>query len=117
MGALVKHLHALAREIELTDEEWFVGIDFLTRPGKFSSGSRQEFVLLSDVPRLSMLTVGLATRSPPEPPLRVWLCTVQPDQIDGPAVRRRDGLGGLPMSTNMQLDSVDGVSARTRTLC
>jgi hypothetical protein len=64
MGALVKHLHALAREIELTDEEWFVGIDFLTRTGKFFSGSRQEFVLLSDVLGLSMLTVGLSDKKP-----------------------------------------------------
>ena len=64
MAALVRHLHAFAREVELTEEEWFAGIDFLTRTGKASSGSRQEFVLLSDILGLSMLTVGLGTRTP-----------------------------------------------------
>jgi hydroxyquinol 1,2-dioxygenase len=53
MAALVRHLHAFAREVELTEEEWFAGIDFLTRTGKASSGSRQEFVLLSDILGLS----------------------------------------------------------------
>jgi hypothetical protein len=53
MAALVRHLHAFAREVELTEEEWFAGIDFLTRTGKASSGSRQEFVLLSDIGALN----------------------------------------------------------------
>jgi hydroxyquinol 1,2-dioxygenase len=65
MGALVRHLHAFAREVELTEEEWFSAIDFLTRTGQLSTGTRQEFVLLSDVLGLSMLTVGLANRTPP----------------------------------------------------
>ena len=65
MGALVRHLHAFAREVDLTEEEWFKGIDFLTRTGHMSTGTRQEFVLLSDVLGLSMLTVGLANRTPP----------------------------------------------------
>jgi hydroxyquinol 1,2-dioxygenase len=65
MGALVRHLHAFAREVDLTEEEWFKGIDFLTRTGHLSTGTRQEFVLLSDVLGLSMLTVGLANRTPP----------------------------------------------------
>jgi hydroxyquinol 1,2-dioxygenase len=66
MGALVRHLHAFAREVDLTEEEYFTGIDFLTRTGQFSSGTRQEFVLLADVLGLSMLTVGLGNRKPPE---------------------------------------------------
>ena len=65
MGALVRHLHAFAREVDLTEEEWFQAIDFLTRTGQLSTGTRQEFVLLSDVLGLSMLTVGLAHRTPP----------------------------------------------------
>jgi hydroxyquinol 1,2-dioxygenase len=65
LGALIRHLHAFAREVDLTEEEWFTGIDFLTRTGHKSTGTRQEFVLLSDVLGLSMLTVGLANRTPP----------------------------------------------------
>ncbi|MDX6262253.1 MAG: hydroxyquinol 1,2-dioxygenase [Kribbellaceae bacterium] len=64
MAALVRHLHAFAREVDLTEQEWFAGIDFLTRTGQASSGSRQEFVLLSDILGLSMLTVGLGARTP-----------------------------------------------------
>jgi hydroxyquinol 1,2-dioxygenase len=64
MTALVRHLHAFAREIGLTEEEYFAGIDFLTRTGQISSRTRQEFVLLADVLGLSMLTVGLGDRTP-----------------------------------------------------
>lgn len=66
MGALVRHLHAFAREVDLTEEEYFRGIDFLTRTGQISTATRQEFVLLADVLGLSMLTVGLDTKLPPE---------------------------------------------------
>ena len=64
LSALVRHLHAFAREVDLTEEEWFAGIDFLTRTGHKSTGTRQEFVLLSDVLGLSMLTVGLGNQKP-----------------------------------------------------
>ena len=40
------------------------GIDFLTRTGHMSDDRRQEFILLSDVLGLSMLTVGLNHRVP-----------------------------------------------------
>jgi len=58
MDSLVKHLHAFAREVDLTEEEWFSGIEFLTRCGRITDDKRQEFILLSDVLGLSMLTVA-----------------------------------------------------------
>ena len=58
MSALVRHLHAFAREVQLTEAEWFQGIDFLTRCGHITDDKRQEFILLSDVLGLSMLTVA-----------------------------------------------------------
>jgi hydroxyquinol 1,2-dioxygenase len=58
MTSLVKHLHAFAREVELTEDEWFKGIEFLTRCGHITDDKRQEFILLSDVLGLSMLTVA-----------------------------------------------------------
>ncbi|MGW7685051.1 intradiol ring-cleavage dioxygenase [Kribbella sp. NPDC054772] len=64
MAALVRHLHAFAREVDLTEDEYFTAIDFLTRTGQISTGTRQEFVLLADVLGLSMLTVGLGNRKP-----------------------------------------------------
>ena len=57
--SLVGHLHAFASEVELTEEEWFAGINFLTRTGHITDDKRQEFILLSDVLGLSMLVVGL----------------------------------------------------------
>jgi len=58
LNSLVEHLHAFAREVELTEAEWFAGIEFLTRCGRITSEQRQEFILLSDVLGLSMLTVA-----------------------------------------------------------
>jgi catechol 1,2-dioxygenase len=55
MQSLVKHLHAFAREVQLTDKEWFAGIEFLTAVGKKCAGNRQEFILLSDTLGLSIL--------------------------------------------------------------
>ena len=59
MQSLVRHLHAFAREVRLTDSEWRHGIEFLTRAGHITDDRRQEFILLSDVLGLSMLTVGI----------------------------------------------------------
>jgi catechol 1,2-dioxygenase len=65
MSALVRHLHAFAKEVHLTQAEWEVGIDFLTRTGQISSGERQEFILLSDVLGFSMLVDAINNRRPP----------------------------------------------------
>jgi len=64
MTSLVKHLHAFAREVELTEPEWFEGIEFLTRCGHITDEQRQEFILLSDVLGLSMLTVAMNNDKP-----------------------------------------------------
>ncbi len=55
MQALVRHLHAFAREVRLTDEEWLAGIRFLTATGQRCDDVRQEFILLSDTLGLSSL--------------------------------------------------------------
>ncbi|HSV82532.1 MAG TPA: intradiol ring-cleavage dioxygenase [Ramlibacter sp.] len=64
MTSLVQHLHAFARDIRLTEEEWLLGIDFLTRTGHITDEKRQEFILLSDVLGLSMLTVAMNNEKP-----------------------------------------------------
>ncbi|HZM34893.1 MAG TPA: dioxygenase [Burkholderiales bacterium] len=65
MTSLVKHLHAFAREVNLSEEEWFEGIKFLTAVGQKCDGKRQEFILLSDVLGLSMMVVALNHKMPP----------------------------------------------------
>lgn len=65
MDSAVRHLHAFAREVSLTEEEWFKGIQFLTDVGHFTDDKRQEFILLSDTLGLSMLVTALNNRKPP----------------------------------------------------
>lgn len=64
MTSLVKHLHAFAKDVELTQQEWGLAVDFLTRTGQMSDGNRQEFILLSDVLGLSMLVDAINHRRP-----------------------------------------------------
>lgn len=60
MDAAVRHLHAFAREVNLTPQEWLEGIRFFTEVGQKCTPYRQEFILLSDVLGFSAL-VGLMT--------------------------------------------------------
>ena len=65
LTSLVQHLHAFAREVKLTEEEWMQGIQFLTATGQKCDDKRQEFILLSDTLGLSMLTVAMNNGKPP----------------------------------------------------
>ena len=65
MSAAVKHLHAFSRDVQLTEEEWFEGIKFLTAVGQKCDDKRQEFILLSDVLGLSMMIVALNHKTAP----------------------------------------------------
>jgi len=64
MKALIKHLHAFAREVELTPEEWMAGIQWITAVGQISDDKRMEAILASDVFGLSMLVVMMNGRLP-----------------------------------------------------
>jgi hydroxyquinol 1,2-dioxygenase len=66
LQSLVGHLHAYAREVRLTEPEWRAAIDFLTRSGHITNERRQEFILLSDVLGLSMLTIAINAPSDPD---------------------------------------------------
>ena len=58
VDAAVRHLHAFAREVNLTPQEWLESIRFFTAVGQKCDEFRPEFILLSDVVGLSAL-VGL----------------------------------------------------------
>lgn len=64
MTSLVKHLHSFAQDVSLTEEDLFKGIKFLTNVGQKCDDKRQEFILLSDVLGLSMLTVLMNNKKP-----------------------------------------------------
>ena len=58
MRSLIQHLHDFAREVKLTEAEWFAGIEYLMETGQMCNEVRQEFVLLSDTLGLSQLVVA-----------------------------------------------------------
>lgn len=55
MESAVRHLHAFARDVNLTPAEWIKGIEFMTKVGQMCTPARQEFILLSDTMGLSAL--------------------------------------------------------------
>ena len=64
MSSLTRHLHAFAREVRLTEDEWTAGIQFLTETGHMTDDKRQEFILLSDTLGLSTLVVAMNNAKP-----------------------------------------------------
>jgi hydroxyquinol 1,2-dioxygenase len=64
MQSLVKHLHAFVKDVQLTEAEWWKGIDFLMKTGHMCDPNRQEFILLSDTLGISMLVDLINHRKP-----------------------------------------------------
>ncbi|HTR05277.1 MAG TPA: intradiol ring-cleavage dioxygenase [Paraburkholderia sp.] len=64
MTSAIEHLHAFARDVALTEDELYQGIQFLTDVGHITDDKRQEFILLSDALGLSMLVTALNNRKP-----------------------------------------------------
>ncbi|MFE7170311.1 dioxygenase [Streptomyces sp. NPDC057616] len=62
LESLVRHLHDFVRDVELTEDEWAAGVDYLTRTGHTCTPTRQEFILLSDVLGVTMLVDALSNR-------------------------------------------------------
>ena len=110
MTSLVRHLHAFARETELTADEWMSAVEWLTRTGQISSAKRQEFILASDVLGLSSLVVELNHRFDE----RATPATVLgPFHIDGsPAAEfgfdMSEGLPGTPLFLVGQVTDLAG---------
>lgn len=96
MTALVRHLHAFARETHLTHEEWLAGIDYVTALGRISDEKRQEAILFSDVLGLSMLVVMINARS---------AAGATPATVLGPF--HIDGSPDLPIGGDLSTD-IDG---------
>jgi hydroxyquinol 1,2-dioxygenase len=110
MASLVRHLHDFAREVQLTEDEWFEGIRFLTAAGHITDDKRQEFILLSDVLGLSTLVTAQNNAKPPG-------CTEAtvfgPFFVEGaPRVGHgadiANGAPGLPCEVSGQVRSLDG---------
>lgn len=110
MSALVRHLHAFAREVNLTTDEWTAAIQWLTRTGQISNDKREEFILTSDVLGLSTLVVQQNNRlDPAATPATV----LGPFHIEGSppldyAADMSDGLPGTPLYLHGVVRSLDG---------
>src|SRR5690349_7464819 len=65
LSALARHLHAFAREVRLTEDEWMAAVEWSKRTGQISDDKREEFILASDVLGLSMLVVQMNHRLDP----------------------------------------------------
>lgn len=93
MASLITHLHGFIKDVALTEAEWEQAIGFLTETGRMCSGTRQEFILLSDVLGVSMLVDAINHRAPaPATPSTVF----GPFHVDGAPVR--------PMGESISLD-------------
>ncbi|WP_151475290.1 dioxygenase family protein [Streptomyces albicerus] len=110
MTALVRHLHAYAREVGLTEEEWAAAVEWLSATGRISDDKRQEFILASDVLGLSTLVVQLNHRfSAGATPATV----LGPFHIDGSPTAAfgadlSDGIAGTPLFVTGRVLGLDG---------
>jgi catechol 1,2-dioxygenase len=93
MQSLVHHLHAFVKDVELTEEEWAVAIEFLTETGQICSDERQEYILLSDVLGVSMLVDAIQNRKPKG---------ATPSTVFGPF--HVEGAPERPMGASISLD-------------
>jgi len=110
MTALVRHLHAFAREVRLTEAEWMAAIQWLNRTGQISDEKREEFILTSDVLGLSMLVVqmnhALDPRATPATVLGPFHIEGSPDLAYGADMSQ--GLPGTPLFISGVVTDLDG---------
>jgi protocatechuate 3,4-dioxygenase beta subunit len=98
MQSLVRHLHAFVKEVELTEAEWFKGIQFLTKAGQMCDETRQEFILLSDTLGVSMVVDLINHRKPDG---------ATESTVFGPF--HRDGAAVLPPGANIAPFDTNGI--------
>ncbi len=58
LGALIRHIHDFAREVELTVDEWMAGVAFVNAVGQIYTKQRNEAHRVSDI-------LGLESYGPP----------------------------------------------------
>ena len=111
MTALVRHLHAFASEVGLTQAEWERAIKALTATGHITDDTRQEFILWSDTLGLSMLVDALdhdrldgATESTVLGPFYV---PGSPERAYGESIAE-DASAGVPVQVSGRVRAPDG---------
>jgi hydroxyquinol 1,2-dioxygenase len=64
MTSLVQHLHAFARDVQLTESEWDAGVRFLSECARANGGRRDDLALLSHTLGLTALVTAVNQRKP-----------------------------------------------------
>ncbi len=110
MAALVRHLHAFAREVRLSETEWMAAMRWLTETGQISDEKREEFILASDVLGLSMLVVQMNhafdAKATPATVLGPFHIEGSPEKEFGGDMS--DGLPGTPLYVTGTVTGLDG---------
>ncbi|MGV9361706.1 dioxygenase family protein [Amycolatopsis sp. NPDC003731] len=110
MAALVRHLHAFAREVRLSEPEWMAAMRWLTETGRISDEKREEFILASDVLGLSMLVVQMNhafdAKATPATVLGPFHIDGSPEKDFGGDMS--DGLPGTPLYITGAVLDLDG---------
>jgi hydroxyquinol 1,2-dioxygenase len=108
--SLVRHLHAFATEVRLSEEEWAAGIRILTETGDITDERRQEFILWSDSLGLSMLVDALANAKPEgateSTVLGPFYVPGSPEREYGGSIMEQEG--GVPAWIHGRVLDVDG---------
>lgn len=100
MTSLTRHLHGFIKEVQLTEQEWFEAIKFLTATGHKCDDNRQEFILLSDTLGVSMVVDLISHRKP---------AGATESTVFGPF--HRQGAPELPMGANIAENDKSGMPA------
>lgn len=107
MTSLVQHLHAFAREVKLTEDEWRAGLRFLAEAAKAQGSSSgragqpgrpgHELEALSDVLGLTTLVTALNQHRPPangaRPTVRATFTPTPEAPASGPVAALLRALG------------------------
>ena len=98
---VVRHAHALVRELDLQPQEWMAAIQFLTRVGQTCDDKRQEFILLSDTLGISMQVVQMEQARRSAQALADPAATLAPTEatVQGPFYW--EGAPTLPLGTDI----------------
>ena len=111
MLALVRHLHRFVKEVNLTENEWFDAVQFLSETGRMCDDKRQEFILLSDTLGVSMV-VDLINHRKPEGATESTVFGPfhregAPEMAAGDNIAPRDS-GGTPMLVSGHVRDLGG---------
>ena len=109
MTALIRHMHAFVKDVDLSQEEWFAAIEFLYQTGKKTTRNRNEFILLSDtlgITSLIDLLSGQATEETTESSVLGPFYVEGAPMIDngGDLIGQNSGDGGVVRGRVMAAD-------------